>query len=148
MVHLWLTDVASEPVLQTVKTFNPSPDAPSLLTCSTSQSPPHFAIALFLPTSSSAISFPSLMRSWAIVVVSLPAAIPSVKVLVNLFVAAPRFTAVGRDLYRYSKMDTMCRRNADVDSKKSGEGVFSRARMRCCETDRDAKEAIAGAPRI
>jgi len=45
-------------------------------------------------------------------------------------------------------MDTMCRRNADVDSKKSGEGVLSRAQMRCCETDRDAKEAIAGAPRI
>ena len=97
LVH---TEVARDPVLHTVMTLRPSPVPPAFLTRSTSQSPPHFAMALFLDTSSSSIALPSATRSVAIDRASFPAVMPSLSTLVSLRVAAPRFTAVGRDLYR------------------------------------------------
>lgn len=90
------TDVASEPVLQTVITFRSAPLPPSPLTRSTSHSPPHFDICLLRPTSSASISRASVMRSCATSRGFLPASMAAWSVLVSRRVAAPRLTAVGR----------------------------------------------------
>ena len=89
------TEVASEPVLHTVRTFKSFPSPPLPMTRLISQSPPHFDIALFLPTSSFAMAFPSAINSFAVSLTSFPAAIDSLRTFSRRLVAAPRLTAVG-----------------------------------------------------
>lgn len=94
------TDVANEPVLHTVNTLSSFPLPPLCLICSMSQSPPHFDISLFRPTSSSAINVPSATRSRAMDRASFPASSDACSVFVKRRVAAPRLTAVGRAVKR------------------------------------------------
>ena len=97
-----LTDVASEPVLQTVNTFRPSPSPPHPpSTTPANQSPPHLAIALFRPTSSAATRRPSATNASAIARAScVPACRADWSVRARRRVAAPRLTAVGRAVKR------------------------------------------------
>jgi hypothetical protein len=95
-----LTDVANEPVLQTVNTFRPSPDPPLLITSSTNQSPPHLAIALLRPRSSAATCLPSSIKSSAIARACFPSLRDDWSVRARRRVAAPRLTAVGRAMKR------------------------------------------------
>jgi hypothetical protein len=64
------------------------------------QSPPHLAIALFLPRSSSEMSFPSAIKAVTIALGSSFAEIRSSNSFLSLLVAFPRLTAVGRAVYR------------------------------------------------
>lgn len=135
-------------MLQTVITFRSAPLPPWLLTCSTSHSPPHFDISLFLPTSSASICFASAMSSCAIVWVSLPASISTRSFLDSLRVAAPRFTAVGRAVKRCARSSDTCCFSASVVSSQGGVGEAFSALLRWFATASAAREAIAGAPRI
>jgi len=147
-VETFLTDVANEPVLQTVKTFRPSPAPPPPFTCSTNQSPPHLAIALLRPTSSAATCLPSSIKSSAIVRAFLPAFKDDWSVCERWRVAAPRLTAVGRAVNRKSRIGVTWAARDSGEEKNSGDGSARRARVRCCETLRAARDAMAGAPRI
>src|SRR5712671_7600726 len=100
----FLTDVANEPVLQTVNTFRPSPEPPLSFTSSTSQSPPHFAIALLRPTSSAATCLPSSTKSCAIARASFPASRDDRSAHDRRRVAAPRLTAVGRAVNKKARI--------------------------------------------
>lgn len=88
------TDVANEPVLHTVKTLRVFGEEGC--TRLISQSPPHLAMALLRPTSSSAMSFPSLINASTIARGLSFAEMESSSNLVRRRVAFPRFTAVGR----------------------------------------------------
>ena len=142
------TEVANEPVLQTVKTLRPSPEAPLDFTKSTNQSPPHLAMALLRPTSSAAICLPSCIRSSAIWRASFPASKDDWRVRSRRRVAAPRLTAVGRAVKRKSSMGETCALRTSGDERKSGEGEDRRARARYWEKASPARDAMAGAPRI
>lgn len=144
----FLTDVANEPVLQTVNTFRPSPDPPPPFTRSTNQSPPHLAIALLRPTSSAAICLPSSTKSSAIARASFPAVKGGWSARERRRVAAPRLTAVGRAVNKKSRIGVTCAARDTGEERKSGGGSARRARVRCCETLRAARDAMAGAPRI
>ena len=135
-------------MLHTVRTFRLSPEPPLFLTISTSHSPPHFDIFLFRPTSSSAICFPSEIRSFAIVSTSFPTSMAASSVHFKRLVAAPRLTAVGRAVYKNSKIGIRCVLRVSGDLRKSGTGDASSAQERWAEKESAAKEAIAGAPRI
>jgi hypothetical protein len=142
------TDVANEPVLQTVNTFRPSPEPPLAFTSWTSQSPPHLAIALLRPTSSAATCLPSRIKSSAIARGSFPASREVWSVRARRRVAAPRLTAVGRAVNKKSRIGDTCALRLSGEERYSG-GVWARRdRERCCETLRAAREAMAGAPRI
>ena len=144
----FLTDVANEPVLQTVNTFRPSPEPPPPFTCSTNQSPPHLAIALLCPTSSAAICLPSSITSSAIARASFLAVKDGWSVRERRHVAAPRLTAVGRAVNKKSRIGVMCAARDTGEERKSGDGSAHRARVRCCKTLRAGSDAMAGAPRI
>ena len=116
------TEVASEPVLQTVMTLSLSPLPPRLLTCSTSQSPPHLDINLFRPTSSASISFASAMRSSAIARGSFPAPLDASSFFASRRVAAPRLTAVGRAVKMCARIASTCTLSASIDPSHSGAG--------------------------
>src|ERR1700722_14190036 len=90
------TDVASDPVLQTVRTLSSFPVPPPRFTRSINQFPPNLDIILFRPTSSSATFFPSAMRSCAMVLTLLPWPMDADIACLRRRVAAPRLTAVGR----------------------------------------------------
>lgn len=144
-----LTDVANEPVLQTVNTLRPSPEPPSHFTRSTNQSPPHLAIALLRPTSSAATCLPSSTKSSAIARASFPALKDDWSVRERRRVAAPRLTAVGRAVNKKSRIGGTCAARDSGEERKSGGGSSARRpRVRCCETLRAARDAMAGAPRI
>jgi hypothetical protein len=70
------------------------------------------------------------------------------KVLARRVVAALRFTAVGRAVSRNDKISPTCAFRASDDDRKSGGGEASNASERWKATERDARDAIAGAPRI
>ena len=123
-----LTEVAREPVLQTVRTFKLWPDPPFLLVSSISQSPPHFAICLFLVTSSAAISSPSAIKSLVTTLGDFTSSIEVCNVRVSRRVAAPKFTAVGRAVYKKSRISVTCNLRASVDERKCGGGVSRSAR--------------------
>ena len=140
--------MANEPVLQTVKTLRPSPEAPSAFTNSTNQSPPHLAIALLRPTSSAATCLPSCIRSSAIWRAPFPASKEVWRVRARRRVAAPRLTAVGRAVNRKSRIGETCALRASGDERKSGGGSDRRARSRSWAKASAARDAMAGAPRI
>lgn len=143
------TEVASDPVLQTVSTFNPSPDSPPALICSISHSPPCFAISLLRPTSSSAILWPSATSSRAIILASLPSLVEVSRTFLRRRVAAPRLTAVGLAVYRKSRIGTTCDLSASGEAKDAGESEdWSNSASRCAAKESAASDAIAGAPRI
>lgn len=98
--------VASDPVLHTVNKFNPSLTPDSF----TSHSPPSLAISLFLPTSSSATFLPSSISSCAISRGDLfwEDVRDAFNKPVSRRVAAPRLTAVGRAVNRYSRSGITC----------------------------------------
>lgn len=55
---------------------------------------------------------------------------------------------MGREVYRKPRIPSMWVFNASRDKRWSGAGDDFRLRVRCCDTDKAASEAIAGAPRI
>lgn len=147
------TEVASDPVLHTVRTLRVRgaaevPPGAWSRTRSTSHSPAHFDICLFRPTSSSATALLSATKSSAIVRGSFPTAIPLSRVLLRRRVAAPRLTAVGRAVYRNARIPSMCVFRDSLDWRYSGGGDVARPRRRCCDRESAAREAMAGAPRI
>lgn len=83
-----------------------------------------------------------------IVPASFPTSIAASSVRVKRLVAAPRLTAVGRAVYKKFKMGITCALRASGDLRKSGAGEACSARERYAEKESEAKEAIAGAPRI
>jgi hypothetical protein len=117
-----VTDVANEPVLQTVNTFRPSPDPPLPFTSSANQSPPHFAIALLRPTSSAAICLPSSIKSSAIARASFSSLRDDWRVRARRRVAAPRLTAVGRAVNRKSRIGVTWAASDSGEERNSGEG--------------------------
>ena len=117
-------------MLHTVRTFRSSPEPPLCFTVSTSHSPPHCDIFLLRPTSSSAICFPSEIRSFVIVSAFFPASTAASSARVKRLVAAPRLTAVGRAVDKNSKMEIRCALRVSGDLRKSGGGDAFRARER------------------
>ena len=100
----YIPEVAKDPVLHTVKTFNPVPSSPLPTVSFTSHSPPHLDISLFLPISSSATSRPSVISNCAISSGDLPSLTPVLSTSVSRRVAAPRLTAVGLAVKRKSSL--------------------------------------------
>lgn len=117
-------------MLQTVITLRSVPLPPWFLTRSTSHSPPHLDISLFLPTSSASIFFASEISSCAMVSTFLPASISVWSLLESRRVAAPRLTAVGRAVYRCARIASICCLKVFVVSNHSGDGEVARERVR------------------
>jgi hypothetical protein len=104
---------------------------------------------LFRPTSSAATRLPSSTKSSAIARASFPSLTDDRSVRERRRVAAPRLTAVGRAVNRKSRSGVTCAARDSGEERNSGGGSLARrARARCCETPRAARDAMAGAPRI
>lgn len=147
--HLWrLTEVASDPVLHTVRTFMFLTGFPINSLCWSSHSAPHRDIALFRPTSSSEISSPSAISSATMTETSFPMSIPVLSVFWSLRVAALKLTAVGRAVDKKARIGSTCARKATTEVRNSGVGDAAKPSFRFKAKVNPANDAIAGAPLI